>query len=149
MNNKVILVTGASSGLGKSIATHLAAQGYTVFGTSRKAMPAVDRVQMLELDVTDEASIKCAVAEVIERAGRIDVLINNAGSGLCGALEDTDIDEARWQMETNFFWAVSHDQGGAAAHAQPEAGAHHYREFAGRFGGPAVSGFLQRQQICH
>ena len=103
MNKKVILVTGASSGLGKSIATHLAAQGYRVFGTSRKAQSDTGQISMLSLDVTDDESIRRAVAQVIAQAGRIDVLINNAGSGLCGAIEDTELDEARWQMDTNFF----------------------------------------------
>lgn len=103
MQKKVILVTGASSGLGKSIATHLARAGYIVFGTSRKAQDDIGQISMLQLDVTDEESIRTAVGEVLARTGRIDVLINNAGSGLCGAVEDTDIDEARWQMDTNFF----------------------------------------------
>jgi len=103
MHKKVILVTGASSGLGNAIAIHLALQGYIVFGTSRKPQADMGQISMLQLDVTDDESISTAVAQVIARAGRIDVLINNAGSGLCGALEDTDIDEARWQMDTNFF----------------------------------------------
>jgi len=107
MHKKVILITGASSGLGKSIAVHLATHGYIVFGTSRKPMATMDGVQMLVLDVTDQSSIERAVAEVIRQAGHIDVLINNAGSGLCGAIEDTDIDEARWQMDTNFFGPYS------------------------------------------
>lgn len=103
MKNKVILITGASSGLGQAIATRLAVQGYTVFGTSRTPQSSIGPIRMLELDVTDEDSIQRAVAQVLAQTGRIDVLINNAGSGLCGAVEDTDIDEARWQMDTNFF----------------------------------------------
>jgi NAD(P)-dependent dehydrogenase (short-subunit alcohol dehydrogenase family) len=104
--NKVILVTGASSGIGKAISIHLAQQGYTVFGTSRKPSADFDNVRMVELDVTDDNSVERAVSQVIAEAGRIDVLINNAGSGICGAIEDTTIAEAHWQMETNFFGPI-------------------------------------------
>jgi len=103
---KVVLITGASSGFGKSIAEHLAAQGCRVFGTSRSPKEPVAGVTMLSLDVNDDLSVQTAVSDVIAQAGRIDVLINNAGVGLCGAIEDTSIDEARWQMETNFFGPV-------------------------------------------
>jgi len=106
MQKKVILVTGASSGLGRAIATHLAQQGYQVYGTSRKAQADIGAVRMLQLDVLDDTSVGTAVGQVIAAAGRIDVLINNAGSGICGAIEDTSIEEARWQMETNFFGPV-------------------------------------------
>ncbi len=104
--SKVILVTGASNGFGQLIATHLAAQGHRVFGTSRRALADQGRVRMLVLDVTDEALVEQAVAQVISEAGRIDVLINNAGVGLCGAVEDTTLAEAQWQMDTNFFGTV-------------------------------------------
>jgi NAD(P)-dependent dehydrogenase (short-subunit alcohol dehydrogenase family) len=103
---KVILVTGASSGFGKAIAERLAADGHTVFGTSRQATADVGAVRMLALDITDDLSVETCVAQILANAGRIDVLINNAGTGLCGSVEDTSIDEARWQMETNFFGAV-------------------------------------------
>jgi NAD(P)-dependent dehydrogenase (short-subunit alcohol dehydrogenase family) len=106
MNKKTVLITGASSGLGKAIAVHLAQQGYRVYGTSRSPGADFSQVRMVTLDVTDEDSVQRAVAAVIAEAGRIDVLINNAGSGLCGALEDTGIDEARWQIDTNFFGPV-------------------------------------------
>jgi NAD(P)-dependent dehydrogenase (short-subunit alcohol dehydrogenase family) len=103
---KVVLVTGASSGFGKSIVEHLAEQGYQVFGTSRSPREPMAGVAMLSLDVNDDLSVQTAVSDVIAQAGRIDVLINNAGVGLCGAIEDTSIEEARWQMETNFFGPV-------------------------------------------
>lgn len=101
--HKVILVTGASSGFGQLIAEQLAARGHRVFGTSRHALPDRDGIRMLVLDVTDAALVGSAVAQVIDEAGRIDVLINNAGVGLCGAVEDTSLAEAQWQMDTNFF----------------------------------------------
>ncbi|MBF7729144.1 SDR family oxidoreductase [Pseudomonas sp. N040] len=103
---KVILVTGASCGFGQLIAEHLAARGHQVFGTSRRALPDTGQVRMLVLDVTDEVLVEHAVAQVIAEAGRIDVLVNNAGVGLCGAVEDTSLAEAQWQMDTNFFGPV-------------------------------------------
>jgi NAD(P)-dependent dehydrogenase (short-subunit alcohol dehydrogenase family) len=103
---KIVLITGASSGLGLVMAGHLAALGHTVFGTSRKPDGDLGKVRMLALDVTDDTSVENAVQQVIAAAGRIDVLINNAGFGLCGAIEDTTVDEARRQMETNFFGPV-------------------------------------------
>lgn len=105
----IVLITGASSGMGFSIAEHLAALGHKVYGTSRKpdALLAPPKsVIMLALDINDTQSINTAVDQVISRDGQIDVLINNAGVGLCGAIEDTDLDELRWQMETNFFGPV-------------------------------------------
>ncbi|CAD5107466.1 SDR family oxidoreductase [Zestomonas carbonaria] len=104
--SKVILVTGASSGLGLAIAQHLARRGHRVFGTSRSPGGDMGSVRMLALDVTDDVSVARAVGEVIATAGRLDVLINNAGVGVCGAVEDTSLDEVRWQMETNFFGPV-------------------------------------------
>ena len=104
--NKVILVTGASCGFGQMIAEQLAACGHRVFGTSRRPLPDMGQVRMLVLDITDEALVERAVTQVIAEAGRIDVLINNAGVGLCGAVEDTTLAEAQWQMDTNFFGPV-------------------------------------------
>ncbi|SDU07979.1 Short-chain dehydrogenase [Pseudomonas pohangensis] len=104
--SKVILVTGASYGFGQKIAAHLAARGHLVFGTSRRQLLDQDKVRMLQLDVTDDASVSNAVAQVINAAGRLDVLINNAGVGLCGAVEDTSLEEAQWQLNTNFFGPV-------------------------------------------
>ena len=104
--SKIVLVTGASSGLGQAIAQRLAAQGHTVFGTTRTPKGDVGKVRMIALDVTDDLSVTTAINEVVAAAGRIDVLINNAGVGICGAVEDTGLDEVRRQMETNFFGTV-------------------------------------------
>lgn len=103
--SKVILVTGASSGFGRDIAISLSREGYQVFGTSRRTFE-LDTVNMLTLDVRDDRSVVDCVKSVIDVAGRIDVLINNAGYGLCGAVEDTSIEEAQSQMDTNFFGVV-------------------------------------------
>jgi NAD(P)-dependent dehydrogenase (short-subunit alcohol dehydrogenase family) len=103
---KVVLVTGASSGLGGAIAKALAAKGHRVFGTMRIVRAgASDRFTTLPLDVTQDESVAACIAEVIRRAGRIDAVINNAGFGIAGAIEDTTAAEALAQFETNFFGA--------------------------------------------
>lgn len=107
----IVLITGASMGIGAATAAHLARAGYRVFGTSRQPTPeriaaaAAAGFALIQLDVTDEASVTACVAEVAARAGGIDVLINNAGVDLVGALEETTPDDARWVFETNFFGA--------------------------------------------
>ncbi len=101
--SKVILITGASSGIGKAIATYLHAKNYTVYGTSRNPDKVNVPFNMLALDVTDAKTINSAVSTVIEKEGRIDVLINNAGKGITGSIEDTPTDEMRANFNTNFF----------------------------------------------
>jgi NAD(P)-dependent dehydrogenase (short-subunit alcohol dehydrogenase family) len=112
---KVVLVTGASSGIGKQIALRLGADGHRVFGTSRTPRPEGASCTMLQLDVTDDASVCACVEQTIEEAGRIDVLVNNAGFGLFGAIEDTTVAEAKAQFETN-FWGVVRVTKAALAH---------------------------------
>jgi NADP-dependent 3-hydroxy acid dehydrogenase YdfG len=104
---QVILITGASTGFGKACAELLADSSYSVYGTSRrKAEPPPSGYEMLQMDVTDDASVAASVATVLEREGRIDVLVNNAGVGMAGAIEDTSIEEARMLMDTNFLGVV-------------------------------------------
>jgi NAD(P)-dependent dehydrogenase (short-subunit alcohol dehydrogenase family) len=104
---KVVLVTGASSGLGKAIAEELARKGHKVYGTSRNPSPGIENgVLMVPLDVTDDSSVAKCVTEVATAEGRIDVLVNVAGFGLSGSVEDTTVDEAHQQLETNFFGVV-------------------------------------------
>jgi len=102
--SKVILVTGASSGIGAAIAKRLAKR-YTVFGTSRKAgaTPPAASVRMLAMDVREEKSIADAVAQLLKDAGRIDVLVNNAGYGIAASIEDTRPDDMLRQLDTNFL----------------------------------------------
>ncbi|WP_027211341.1 oxidoreductase [Burkholderia sp. WSM2232] len=107
-NLGVALVTGASSGIGQATAQRLADAGYTVFGTSRRAATTGERsFEMLTLDVTSEESAAAVVTEVIRRAGRIDVLVNNAGFGVAPAgAEESSIEQARSIFDTNFFGVV-------------------------------------------
>src|SRR4029453_7752519 len=100
---RVVLITGASSGIGRVTAELLAARGQRVYGGVRA--PATTRplagVELMPLDVRDEASVKACVEEVCRRAGRIDVLVNNAGVNLVGAVEETSISQARALFDTN------------------------------------------------
>jgi NAD(P)-dependent dehydrogenase (short-subunit alcohol dehydrogenase family) len=100
---KVVLVTGASSGIGQAIARHLAACGWRVFGTSRHQTTGFDGVDMLPMDADDDNSVAIAVGTIMEKTGRLDAVVNNAGWALMGPIEDTPIADARAQMETNFF----------------------------------------------
>jgi len=100
----IVLVTGTSSGFGCAIARALAAKGYGVFGSARTPRAeADDGFTTLGLDVTQDESVEACIASVIQAAGRIDAVINNAGMGIAGAIEDTTAAEARSQFETNFF----------------------------------------------
>jgi short-subunit dehydrogenase len=105
LTGKVTLVTGASSGIGREIAQLLAQRGARVFGTARnpKSARPVPGVEIVRMDVTDDASVSEAIQGIVQKAGPIEVLVNNAGYGLTGALEETTVKEARDQFETNFF----------------------------------------------
>ena len=104
---RTALVTGASSGIGEETARRLQGLGYTVYGAARRTgrleKLAAEGVRPLAMDVTDDASMAAGIAHIIEETGRIDVLINNAGYGSYGAIEDVPIDEARRQFEVNLF----------------------------------------------
>ena len=107
LQRPVVLLTGASSGIGYDVAPLLVRYGYTVYGAARRVEKieelASEGVKALSMDVTDEASMEAAVQQIIDAEGRIDVLINNAGYGSYGAIEDVPIDEARRQFEVNLF----------------------------------------------
>jgi NAD(P)-dependent dehydrogenase (short-subunit alcohol dehydrogenase family) len=105
---QVALVTGASSGIGAAAARELAAAGFTVYGTSRKAAAGEERdgVVFLPLDVTDDDSVAGVVRDVLDRSGRIDVLVNNAGLGIAGAAEESSIEQAHALFDTNLFGSI-------------------------------------------
>ena len=107
LQQKVALVTGASSGIGKSIVQQLLKDGWIIYGAARRVEKMTDiqavGAKVLSLDVTDETSMTAAVNALLSAEGRIDALVNNAGYGSYGAIEDVPIEEARRQFEVNIF----------------------------------------------
>lgn len=113
----VILVTGASTGIGQETALHMARKGHTVYASARNPGTADELkekiaaenldVKVLKLDLVDPVSITSAVAEVMQQSGRIDALVNNAGIGAGSAVEETPLDVVREIFETNYFGTVS------------------------------------------
>ncbi|MDR0299948.1 MAG: oxidoreductase [Streptococcaceae bacterium] len=104
---KVALVTGASSGIGEATARALKTAGYIVYGAARRkdrmANLEAEGIKTLSLDVTDEGSMTACIDEILKNEGRLDVLVNNAGYGSFGAVEDVPMTEARRQIEVNLF----------------------------------------------
>ena len=106
--NKVVLITGASSGIGKSIGEFLHHKGFVVYGTSRNPEKIANSAfPLIALDVRNSDSIQAAVAKVIAISGRLDILINNAGIGITGPLEEIPLAEIKANFDTNFFGPIS------------------------------------------
>ena len=105
--SKVVLITGASSGIGESIATFLNDKGFIVYGTSRNPKN-IEKYpfKLIALDVTKKETIQKAVETVVENEGRLDILINNAGMGITGAVEETPVNEMKAVFDTNFYGVV-------------------------------------------
>jgi NAD(P)-dependent dehydrogenase (short-subunit alcohol dehydrogenase family) len=116
LNKKVAVITGSSSGIGYETALMFARNGYTTYATMRNVEKGSNlktivekengSIKLVELDVTSDTSVKGAIDFISSESGRIDVLINNAGYGLIGALEDLSIEEIKSQFETNFFGII-------------------------------------------
>jgi NAD(P)-dependent dehydrogenase (short-subunit alcohol dehydrogenase family) len=107
--SRVVFITGASSGIGRACAEHLSRVGWRVYGGSRSApeTPAsAGGATLLRVDVTSDESVQAALRAILDREGRLDAVINNAGVGFAGAAEETPVEEARVVWETNFLGAV-------------------------------------------
>lgn len=110
---EIVLLTGGSAGLGKATAELLMKQGYVVYSGARRLSQTLSddcshgEIIPIQMDVTDGQCVETAVNQIVEKEGRIDVLICNAGNGIAGSIEDTAEKEARFQMETNFFGTVN------------------------------------------
>lgn len=103
---KVVLITGASSGIGNACAKYLAKKGFKVIGTSRNgSIPPkkIDGFDLIKMDVDDSKSVKSAIDYIIKENNSIDILVNNAGWGISGSIEDTSVEKAKDLFETNFF----------------------------------------------
>jgi len=113
---KIAIVTGSSSGIGYATSLILARNGFYTYASVRNTNKSASLqstadaerlpLKLIQLDVTDDRSVKAAVEEVVSEKGRIDVLVNNAGYGLFGAFEDLSVDEIKAQFETNFFGVI-------------------------------------------
>jgi short-subunit dehydrogenase len=107
---KTVLVTGASAGIGRATAIYLAQNGYNVYGAARRVEKMNDLkkygIKPIVLDVTNDESVTTCVENIFKEAGSIDVLINNAGFGCEGAIEDVTMQDAKYQLEVNVFGAM-------------------------------------------
>ena len=102
----IVFITGISSGFGFETARLLSQEGHIVYGTVRREVEPLPKVHYFKLDVRDSESVKNAIEEIVEKEGRIDVLVNNAGMGIGGPLEFATEEEIRLQMDTNFMGLV-------------------------------------------
>lgn len=105
-SSSVVLITGASSGIGLACARYLADRGFTVYGTSRhpeKVRGQTETWTLLPLDIRDDQSVKNCVGTILSREEHLDAVVNNAGFGIAGAVEETSLEEAKEQFEVNFF----------------------------------------------
>jgi len=106
--SKVVLITGASSGIGKSIGDFLLTKGFVVYGTSRNPEKCTKSTfPILQLDVTDNATINKCTQKIIQTEGRLDVVINNAGAGITGPIEEIPVAELKRNFETNLFGPIN------------------------------------------
>ncbi|GGX57065.1 short-chain dehydrogenase/reductase [Litorimonas cladophorae] len=124
---KIVLITGASSGMGKYTAKTLINEGYVVYGAARRVENMQDLVQMgghvIGMDITDEVQIEAAVARILSEQGKIDVLVNNAGYAIYGAVEQVSIADARCQFDVNLFGLASLTQK-LLPHMREQGGGH-------------------------
>ena len=155
--NSVVMITGSSTGFGRSAAEVLAGRGYTVFATmrhstgrnapNREALESQARregwaLHVVDLDVTDEASVDEAVRQILNRAGRIDVVINNAGFGMVGLTEAYTVEQFRSLFEVNLFGVVRVNRAVLPAMRHQRSGLLiHVSSVAGRFAAPAFGAY--------
>ena len=150
---KVAIVTGTSSGIGFETSLALAREGYFTYATMRDTTKSNKikeiaqkenlKINVLELDVDDEKSVKSAIAQILDQKQRIDVLVNNAGWGLWGCVEDVSVDEFKEQFETNFFSIIRLIQEVAPAMRKQGSGTIvNVSSVVGRIGFPASPAYI-------
>ena len=104
---KIVFITGVSSGFGKSMSEYLEGKGYKIYGTNRRVLEGIQKYKVLKTDVTDKVSVDEAVQTILENEGRLDILINNAGIGISGPVEFSSTEDIKLQMDTNFMGTVN------------------------------------------
>jgi len=150
---KVAVVTGTSSGIGFESALALAREGYYTYATMRDTTKSDKikelgkkenlKIDVLELDVDDENSVKTAIKKILDEKQRIDILVNNAGWGLWGCVEDVSVDEFKAQFDTNFFSIIRLIQGvGPTMRKQGSGTIVNVSSMAGRIGFPASPAYI-------
>jgi len=146
----VVFITRASSGIGRATAKLVAKNSYRVFGTSRRleAAPSLPGVEFVALDVRDDASVEAAVAKVLDKAGRIDVLVNNAGYTILGAIEETSPAEALALFDTNVFGVLRVSPAALPAMRRQGARPHRQHQFRTRLPPGPVHGPIRQLQAC-
>ena len=149
--SKAVLITGCSTGIGRATAVRLAKGGYPVYATARKIESIADLAAqgctVLALDVCDEASMRAAVAKVEEAHGAVGVLVNNAGYGSEGPVEEVPMDEVRRQFDTNVFGLLAPLPARAARHAPPALGQDRQPQLDGRPPDASRRRLLPRDQV--
>ena len=148
LKGKIVLVTGASSGIGEVTARRLATAGYKVYGTSRRGAQLGQRpFEMLPLDVTRDDSVEAAVRDVIGVDGRIDLLVNNAGFGVSpAAAEESSIEAGPVNLQYELFRDRPDDPRLIAAHAITGEWSHHQHRFGAWLSADAVRSALCRNK---
>ncbi|HEY7569834.1 MAG TPA: SDR family oxidoreductase [Nitrososphaeraceae archaeon] len=152
-NQKVAVVTGSSSGIGYEISLILARNGFLTYATMRninksesiESIAAKENlpIHIIQLDVSDDTSVKNAVQTILSESGRIDILVNNAGYGLSGAFEDLAMDELKAQYETNLFGLIRTTQAVLPIMRRQKSGTIiNISSGAGRFGFPGSSAYV-------
>ncbi|MBR0134610.1 MAG: SDR family oxidoreductase [Clostridia bacterium] len=106
-NMRIVMITGATSGIGLAMAEIFSGKGDRVYALARRAAALPEGVKFIPCDVTDEEMAKAAVSEVVSREGKVDILVNNAGFGISGAVEFTELEDAKKQFDVNFFGMVN------------------------------------------
>ena len=126
--SKVIIVTGASSGIGKATALQLIKEGHTVYGAARRVQKMQDLVSAggnaIAMDVCNHEQVHNQIQKIIENEGKIDVLVNNAGYAVYGPVEEINYEQAKRQFDVNLF-GLAEDQSGPTDHAESEIWNHH------------------------
>nr|WP_314429049.1 SDR family NAD(P)-dependent oxidoreductase [uncultured Brevundimonas sp.] len=149
---KTALVTGASSGMGKAIARQLIKDGYRVYVAARSVEKMSDLAALgavpLRMDVTRNDQVEAAVQTILDEVGGVDVLVNNAGFGLYGAVEDIPLEEARYQFEVNLFGAARLTQLLLPAMRGPQGRNHRQHHLDGRQGLHPAGRLVSRHQAC-